>query len=100
MRSGAALVVGGRRHGGAGGHRRERSDPGIRAQLAGAALRASVLTPIVRAEIHARTKIEPRNDVRPRTADYEMKPMLGDETEAGIPGVSFAALVYNHVGCN
>ena len=29
--------------------------------------------------------------MRPRTADYEMKPMLGDETEAGIPGVSFAA---------
>ena len=45
-----SLVVGGRRHGGAGGHRRERSDPGIRAQLAGAALRASVLTPIARGD--------------------------------------------------
>ena len=30
--------------------RRDRSDPGIRAQLAGAALRASVLTPIARGD--------------------------------------------------
>ena len=45
-----SLVVRGRRHGGAGGHRRERSDPGIRAQLAGAALRASALTPIARGD--------------------------------------------------
>ena len=29
--------------------------------------------------------------MRPRTADYEMKPMLGDETEAQIPRASFAA---------
>ena len=29
--------------------------------------------------------------MRPRTADYEMKPMLGDETEAQKPGASFAA---------
>ena len=35
---------------GAGGHRRERSDPGIRARLAGAALRASALTPIARGD--------------------------------------------------
>ena len=65
-------------------------------RLAGAALRASALTPIAGGdtpEIHVRTKLEARNDVRPRTADYEMKPMLGDETEAGIPGVSFAAQV-------
>ena len=95
VRSSAALVVGGRRHGGAGGHRRERSDPGIRARLAGAALRASALTPIAGGdtpEIHVRTKLEARNDVRPRTADYEMKPMLCDETEEEIPGASFAAL--------
>ena len=45
----------------------------------------------LRAEIDARTKIEARNDVRPRTADYEMKPMLGDESEAQIPRASFAA---------
>ena len=43
---GTSLVVGARRHGGAVGHRRELSDPGIRARLAGAALRASALTPI------------------------------------------------------
>ena len=30
--------------------------------------------------------------MRPRTADYEMKPMLGDETKEEIPGASFAAL--------
>ena len=83
-------MVGGRRHGGAGGHRRERSDPGIRAQLAGAALRASVLTPIARGDT-TRIEIAPRNDVRSRTADYEMKPMLGDETEDQNPGASFAA---------
>ena len=46
-----AQSAGARRHGGAVGHRRELSDPGIRARLAGAALRASALTPIARAEI-------------------------------------------------
>ena len=45
---GTSLVAGARRHGGAVGHRRELSDPGIRARLAGAALRASALTPIAR----------------------------------------------------
>ena len=29
--------------------------------------------------------------MRPRTADYEMKPMLCDETEDQNPGASFAA---------
>ena len=67
---GTSLVAGARRHGGAVGHRRELSDPGIRARLAGAALRASALTPIAD-EIHARTEIAPRNGVRPRTADYK-----------------------------
>ena len=38
--------------GGAGGHRHERSDPVIRARLAGAALRASALTPVARGDTH------------------------------------------------
>ena len=33
--------------------------------------------------------------MRPRTADYEMKPMLCDETEAQIPRASFAAREYS-----
>ena len=37
---GTSLVAGARRHGGAVGHRRELSDPGIRARLAGAALQS------------------------------------------------------------
>ena len=70
VRIGTSLVVGGRRHGGAVGHRRELSDPGIRARLAGAALRASALTPIAQRDT-PENRIAPRNDVRPRTADYE-----------------------------
>ena len=49
---GTSLVAGARRHGGAVGHRRELSDPGIRARLAGAALRASALTPIAQRDTH------------------------------------------------
>ena len=67
------LVAGARRHGGAVGHRRELSDPGIRARLAGAALRASALTPIGRGDT-PENRIAPRNDARPRTADYENVP--------------------------
>ena len=36
--------------------------------------------------------------MRPRTADYEMKPMLGDETEEEIPGASFAAPTGARIG--
>ena len=65
--------------------------------LKGVGLRASAPTPIARGDTRE-NKIEPRNDVRPRTADYEMKPypMLGDETEARSRnswGASFAAFV-------
>ena len=49
---GTSLVAGACRHGGAVGHRRELSDPGIRARLAGAALRASALTPIAQRDTH------------------------------------------------
>ena len=65
-----SLVAGARRHGGAVGHRRELSDPGIRARLARRRC-ASERDNSHCAEIHARTEIEPQNDVRPRTADYE-----------------------------
>ena len=87
---GTSLVAGARRHGGAVGHRRELSDPGIRARLAGAALRASALTPIAR-----RYTREPKS--RPEMTyvlgrpTMKMKPMLCDETESGYPGASFAA---------
>ena len=67
---GTSLVAGACRHGGAVGHRRELSDPGIRARLAGAALQSERANSHC-AEIHARTEIAPRNGVRPRTADYE-----------------------------
>ena len=95
---GTSLVAGARRHGGAVGHRRELSDPGIRARLAGAALRASALTPIAR-----RYTREPKS--RPEMTyvlgrpTMKMKPMLCDETEAGFPGVSFAAMVKSRF-CN
>ena len=36
-------------------------------------------------------KIPGASFAAPRTADYEMKPMLGDETEDQNPGASFAA---------
>ena len=92
VRIGTALVVGGRRHGGAVGHRRELSDPGIRARLAGAALRASALTPI---GLRRYTR-EPKSSLEMTCVlgrpTMKMKPMLCDETEAGFPGVSFAAL--------
>ena len=96
---GTSLVAGARRHGGAVGHRRELSDPGIRARLAGAALRASALTPI--AQRSARYTREPKSRLemtyvlgRPT---MKMKPMLGDETEAGIPGARTAtASTVNH----
>ena len=67
---GTSLVAGARRHGGAVGHRRELSDPGIRARLAGAALQSERANSHICCA-HARTEIAPRNDVRPRTADYE-----------------------------
>ena len=44
-------------------HRRERSDPGIRARLAGAAMRASALTPIAGGDTRENQNREPRNDV-------------------------------------
>ena len=54
-------------------------------------LRASALNSHCARGDQPRTDIEPRNDVRPRTADYDMKPMLCDETEAQKSGASFAA---------
>ena len=96
VRIGTSLVVGGRRHGGAVGHRRELSDPGIRARLAGAALRASALTPI---GLRRYTR-EPKSSLKMTCVlgrpTMKMKPMLCDETEAGFPGVSFAALCGPH----
>ena len=90
----ASLVAGARRHGGAVGHRRELSDPGIRAWLAGAALRASALTPIARRYTReSKSRVEMTYVLGRPT--MKMKPMLCDETEkplARIPGASFAAL--------
>ena len=85
VRIGTSLVVGGRRHGGAVGHRRELSDPVIRARLAGAALRASALTPIGR-----RYTREPKSSLEMTCVlgrpIMKMKPMLCDETEDKILG--------------
>ena len=76
---------------GAGGHRRERSDPGIRARLAGAALRASVLNSHCARRYTRESKSRLEMTYVLGRPTMKMKPMLCDETEAKNPGASFAA---------
>ena len=56
--------------------------------LAGAALQSERANSHC-AEIHARTEIAPRNDVRPRTADYENETYAWRRNRSGNPWGQF-----------